>query len=466
MMPEERYKKLKEYLSEENPVLLDVISKYQALDKIGHKIGFIKKNETYTSHISWWPMISILGTFSTGKSTFINEYIGKEIQQSGNQAVDDKFTVVCYGNQEEPTTLPGLALDADPRFPFYNISEEINKVDPGEGNRVNLYLQLKTLKSEHLKGKILIDSPGFDADSQRDAVLRITNHIVEMSDLVLVFFDARHPEPGAMRDTLEHLVATTIGHKDANKILYILNQIDTTAKEDNLEDVIGSWQRALAKEGLISGNFYSIYNESSANAIEDEALATRLKTKKDTDLARITERMDKVSIERAYRIIKSLEDHAKEIKEEKIPVLQEALQGWGKKVLWTDLGILALFSGVLGLLQFKFNIFDALQNSEAGMIAAGVGLFVLIFLFIHAKVRSFFARKEAKKWETKDIAISKAIIHNTRWWKSIFGFGGQKWHKGTKTKLNTLMTQGREAIQKLNDQYVSASGTKEEDKQN
>ena len=464
-MPEERYKKLKEYLSEENPILLDVISKYQALDKIGYKIGFIKKDETYTSHISWWPMISILGTFSAGKSTFINEYIGKEIQQSGNQAVDDKFTVVCYGNQEEPTTLPGLALDADPRFPFYNISEEINKVDPGEGNRVNLYLQLKTLKSENVKGKILIDSPGFDADSQRDAILRITNHIVEMSDLVLVFFDARHPEPGAMRDTLEHLVATTIGHKDANKILYILNQIDTTAKEDNLEDVIGSWQRALAKEGLISGNFYSIYNESSANPIEDDALATRLKTKKDTDLARIIDRMDKVSIERAYRIIKALEDHAKEIKEEKIPVLQEALQGWSKKVLWADISIIALLSIVLGFLQFQFHIFDTFLISQTGVMI-GVGLLVLIFLFSHSKIRSFFARKEAKKWEEKDIDISKAIIHNTRWWKSIFSFSGRNWQRGTKVKLDKLMTQGREAIQKLNDQFVSASGTKEEDTQN
>ncbi|MEA3454934.1 MAG: dynamin family protein, partial [Campylobacterota bacterium] len=360
MMPKERYKKLKEYLSAENPVLLDVIDEYETLDKIGHKLGFITPDETYTSHISWWPMISILGTFSAGKSTFINHYVGAPIQESGNQAVDDKFTVVCYGNNETPTTLPGLALDADPRFPFYNISEEINKVDPGEGNRVNLYLQLKTLKSPNVKGKILIDSPGFDADSQRDGILRITSHIVEMSDLVLVFFDARHPEPGAMRDTLEHLVATTIGHRDANKVLYILNQIDTTAKEDNLEDVIGSWQRALSQEGLISGNFYGIYNEDAAIPFENEAMGERLKTKKDADLGRITERMDKVSIERAYRIIKALDDFAKEMKEKKIPQLQEVLQDWTQKVLWTDLGIMGLLLAGIGVLQLKFNLFDAL----------------------------------------------------------------------------------------------------------
>jgi len=464
MMPKERYKKLKEYLSAENPVLLDVIDEYEALDKVGHKIGLITPDETYTSHISWWPMISILGTFSAGKSTFINHYAGAPVQESGNQAVDDKFTVICYGNNETPTTLPGLALDADPRFPFYNISEEINKVDPGEGNRVNLYLQLKTLKSPNVKGKILIDSPGFDADSQRDGILRITSHIVEMSDLVLVFFDARHPEPGAMRDTLEHLVATTIGHRDANKVLYILNQIDTTAKEDNLEDVISSWQRALSQEGLISGNFYGIYNEDAAIPFENETMGERLRSKKDTDLGRIVERMDKVSIERAYRIIKALDDFAKEIKEEKIPLLQEALQSWARKVLWTDLGIMGLLLAGIGALQLKFNLFDSLLDSQVGMIISLLVLLALLF-GIHIKVRNLFAVKASKKWEEKDPAIAKALMHNTQWWKSMFSFTGRGWQKKSKAKLDELVAQSKRAIQKLNDQHVSSASTAESDKE-
>ncbi|MEA3434703.1 MAG: dynamin family protein, partial [Campylobacterota bacterium] len=397
-----------------------------------------------------------------GKSSFINEYIGSPIQQSGNQAVDDKFTVICYGNSEEATTLPGLALDADPRFPFYNISEEINKVDSGEGNRVNLYLQLKTLKSPQIKGKILIDSPGFDADSQRDGILRITNHMVEMSDLVLVFFDARHPEPGAMRDTLEHLVATTIGHKDSNKVLYILNQIDTTAKEDNLEEVISSWQRALAKEGLISGNFYSIYNEDAANAIDDEAMKIRLENKKNIDLARIVDRMDKVSIERAYRIIKALDDFSREMKEEKLPLLQDALQDWGRKVLWTDLSAVVLLLVMVGILHAQFNVLEFI-GSPVGMMVGG-GIFAAIIFLVHLKARGFFARSAAKKWEEKDISISKAIMHNTKWWRPTFGFG-RNWHKNTKAKLDQLMTEGRKSIQKLNDQFVSSSATVNEKKE-
>ena len=94
--------------------------------------------------------------------------------------------------------MPGLSLDADPRFPFYQISEQIEKVSAGEGDRINSYIQLKTCPSVHLRGKIF-DSPGFDADEQRDSTLRIADHIIDLSDLVLVFLDARHPEPAPWR---------------------------------------------------------------------------------------------------------------------------------------------------------------------------------------------------------------------------------------------------------------------------
>ncbi|WP_347338069.1 hypothetical protein [Chromatium okenii] len=59
--------------------------------------------------------------------------------------------------------------------------------------------------------------------------MRISNHMIDLSDLVLVLFDARHPEPGAMRDTLKHLVKETINRPDSGKFLYILNQLDSAA---------------------------------------------------------------------------------------------------------------------------------------------------------------------------------------------------------------------------------------------
>ena len=454
MTLQERYDRLKQHLSEENPLLLDVTDKYMALDKIGHKTGLLASNESYTSHISWWPLISVLGTFSAGKSTFLNDFIGQKVQTSGNQAVDDKFTALCYGKSSEPTTLPGMALDADPRFPFYNVSEEVNNVQEGEGDRVNQYLQLKTVKSEALKGKILIDSPGFDADSQRDTILRLTSHIIDMSDLVLIFFDARHPEPGAMRDTLDQLVKSAMNHTDADKVLYILNQIDTTAQEDNLEDVIGAWQRAMAQKGLISGSFYTIFNEKSMAHIDDEAVKERLTKKKDADMARILSRIDKVGTERAYRIVRSLEDIAKSLKDDKILSLHASLQYWSRNVTWANMAVAALLVGSLGY----FEVETALLSTSSTILTLALGGATIVALYAHFSIRKAMSNREAKKWEEKDPNIARAIKHNTRWWKPVFGPTLKSWGKKEKKSLEKLIDQSKLTIQGLNDQFISPSG--------
>jgi GTPase Era involved in 16S rRNA processing len=464
MSPEERYKRIKEHLAEENPILVEVMEKFEELDKIGYQSGLLDESETYISDISWWPLISVLGTFSTGKSSFINLYLKNRVQISGNQAIDDKFTVICYGPTKSVTTLPGLALDADPRFPFYNISEEIKKVDSGEGNRVNQYLQLKTLNSEHIKGKIIIDSPGFDADSQRDAILKMTDYIINMSDLVLIFFDARHPEPGAMRDTLNHLVGTAMRHRDANKILYILNQIDTTAKEDNLEDVIGAWQRALSQQGLVSGNFFSIYNEEAAEQITDPAVAERLKRKKDEDIERIYERMDTVSVERAYRIIKTLEDAAGGLKK-RIPKVQAAFQSLSKKVIFADLTLLVLVAAAVGGLLFEFEalrtLFANLAASPAAA-AAVVVVTVIAAMVIHYNIRGWFAGRMVKKWMDRDEDITRSMMIYTKGWKSLMRVALPSWSRLKIEALDALVVQSKRSIQKLNDQFVSPSGIEEE----
>lgn len=452
----ERYDRLKQHLTEENPLLLDVTDKYMVLDKVGHKTGLLVANESYTSHISWWPLISVLGTFSAGKSTFINDFIGQKVQSSGNQAIDDKFTALCYGKNSEATTLPGMALDADPRFPFYNVSEEVNSVQEGEGDRVNQYLQLKTVKSDVLKGKILIDSPGFDADSQRDTILRLTSHIIDMSDLVLIFFDARHPEPGAMRDTLDQLVKSAMSHADADKVLYVLNQIDTTAQEDNLEDVIGAWQRAMAQKGLISGSFYTIFNEKSMTHIGEEAVKERLTKKKDADMSRILSRIDKVGTERAYRIVRALQDIARSLKDDKIVLLQEALQKWSRSVIYGDMTIATLLVGALVYLEVE----SGLLSTSSTILTLALAGTSLVGLYAHFSLRKFMTNRIAKSWEDKDENIARAVRHNTRWWKPVFGASRNSWGKKEKRSLEKLIDQSQVSIQGLNDQFISPSGEK------
>ncbi len=456
-----RIKSLRQHISTENPLLVAVVDRFCELDKIAYGLGIISRKQSYTTEISWWPLIAVLGTFSAGKSTFINHYVKTELQKTGNQAVDDKFTVICFSSDDKIRVLPGLALDADPRFPFYQISEEIDKVAVGEGSRIDTYLQLKTCPSDLIKGKIFIDSPGFDADAQRTSTLRITDHIINLSDLVLVFFDARHPEPGAMRDTLEHLVAGTVRRNDSNKVLFILNQIDTAAAEDNIEEVVAAWQRALAQGGLVSGRFYATYNEGVAVPIDDEGLRERYQRKRDADLNEIYQRIAEVSVERVYRIIGSLENIANHIQNNIVPQVREAVSTWMKRVLLIDVFVLGpIFVSVLFYMikhSGSGTAYDA--YGQTGFITA-VLLALLLLLFIHFLVRSMVAKWVAKSLPEKGLegCIRLGFFRNTRWWQPLARPFIVGWNKKARNKLIEIREAADAFVQKLNDEYTNPSG--------
>jgi GTPase Era involved in 16S rRNA processing len=456
-----RIKSLRSHIKNENPLLVEVVDHFCELDKLAYRLGILTSKESYTTDISWWPLISVLGTFSAGKSTFINHFVKTDLQKTGNQAVDDKFTVICYSSDGKVRVLPGLALDADPRFPFYQISDEIEKVSAGEGSRIDTYLQLKTCPSDLIKGKILIDSPGFDADSQRTSTLRITDHIINLSDLVLVLFDARHPEPGAMRDTLEHLVAGTVRRNDSNKVLFILNQIDTTAGEDNAEEVVAAWQRAIASAGLVSGRFYSTYNEDVAIKIEDKALQERYKRKRDADLGEIYQRISEVSVERVYRIIGSLENTANQIENNFVPRVQEARSTWMKRVLMVDLVVLLpVFIVIMVYFIRHYGAGTAFDSfGKTGFISAIV-LVILFLLLIHQLVRSVIAKWVARTLPEKELLGSarSGFLRNTRWWQPLWRPFAVGWNKHAQEKLIKIREDANRFVQTLNDEYTNPSG--------
>jgi hypothetical protein len=470
----QRLRSLELHLSQENPVLVTAVQSYRHLDQVGRTLGLLESEQSFATQISWWPMISVLGTFSAGKSTFINHYLDYRLQATGNQAVDDKFTVMCFASEGEPHTLPGSALDADPRFPFYRISNELEKVATGEGRRVDAYLQLKTCPSEKLRGLIFIDSPGFDADSQRNATLRLTDHIVDLSDLVLVFFDARHPEPGAMRDTLSHLVGNTIHRPDANKFVYILNQMDMTAREDNPEEVVGAWQRALSQEGLTAGRFYTIYNPEAAVPIEDPALRKRYESKRDHDLADLNDRIQRVGVERAYRITGSLEKLARHIEEKAVPRLSAYKAHWRKLVLGGDVIVLATLlllalpvTSLLGLRDgWRVGLPEGWQDSAGDIASLLIVLAVLLgaYAWLHFRVRNIAAVRVTKKLEKhyppglERDRMTNAFMANTRPWHSIFRRNPVGWGNRSRKRLHRVIAEANAYVQTLNDTFTDPSG--------
>ncbi len=474
---ERRLQLLEQHLADENPTLLESVKSFRKLDEVAYRLGLMDRDQSFAAQVPWWPLISILGTFSAGKSSFINTYLGVQLQNTGTQAVDDKFTVITFSNEPETRCIPGRALDADPRFPFFRISKDIEEVEAGEGGKVDSYLQLKTVPSEVLRGKILIDSPGFDADNQRDSTLRITDYIIGLSDLVLVFFDARHPEPGAMKDTLQHLVGQTKDRADATKFLYVLNQIDVTAREDNPEEVVAAWQRALSQQGLTAGNFYRIYNKEIAPPIEDEARRLRFETKLEEDLGEIHSRIRQVEIERAYRIVGVLSETAKNIRDRWIPDITRWCKLWRKQVLWGDgivgailLVLFAVFSIQLGWwtgFQFTAPWFVAVQESLTLTIATVVGI-VVVLGAAHCGVRKLVSKRIKKKIlkgkeytaEVNEM-LARAFGGNTRPFISIFHPFPVWWNVLTRKKIERVLLDADKYIQELNDRFTDPSGKKQ-----
>jgi len=465
-----RLERLQKHLDRESPMLVSVVGRFRKLDIISREMGLLQNDESYATQISWWPLVSILGTFSAGKSSFINSYLGIDVQNTGNQAVDDRFTVLTYSSDSdaEVRTLPGIALDGDPRFPFYQISKDIEDVTEGEGARIDNYLQMKAVPSEQLRGKILIDSPGFDADEQRKATLKITDRIIALSDLVLVLFDARHPEPGAMQDTLEHLVKGSQRRNDSSKFLFILNQIDTSAKEDNMEEIVAAWQKSLVQSGLNTGRFYVIFNEDVSTPVENKSVWERYLKKREVDYTEITKRIKDIDIDRIYRIIGSLESLSNQIEQQAVPQLQIAMKRWKKRVIITDVVlILPLILGAIAS-AFMTGFSDVIiANVQASPLTGLIGGAVILFLIylLHQFIRSKLANGIAKKLNTEDSFgnIANAFRKSTRWWRSIFSSTPAGWGNSVRKKLDAIRSDIDNYVQSLNDQYTSPAGKKDTD---
>lgn len=471
---QQRLGELEAHLEQENPILLDTVQSFRVLDQVAYDMGLLPSNRSFASQIPWWPLISVLGTFSAGKSTFINDFLGHTLQRTGNQAVDDHFTVIVYSPETRAHALPGVSLDSDPRFPFYQMSRRIETVDGGEGKRIDAYLQMKTCRSDRLRGKILIDSPGFDADAQRTAILSITDHMIGLSDLVLVMFDARHPEPGAMRDTLQHLVVQTKRRPDSSKFLFVLNQLDTSSQEDNPEDIVAAWLRALGEVGVTTGRFYTIYSPS-APQIQDPVRRERFEKKRDSDLNEIYQRMDQVEVERAYRIVASLRKTAGEFSEETVPLLSEAVGRWRFRTLLADaliivaLIVLFLFWSIrAGHWQGLNYRPEWLQWIEAHGIDYGLqGIeFTLVvgLVIAHLGVRRL-AAASVLPWLRKQVAkrsppgdVIEAFRYNTKRWQTVLGGKPSGWGAWSEGRIAKVLHDCETYVRSLNERFTNPKG--------
>ncbi|MEF8982066.1 MAG: hypothetical protein V5A19_09600, partial [Thiohalorhabdus sp.] len=266
-----------------------------------------------------------------------------------------------------------------------------------------------------------------------------------------------------------------VRHRESSKFLYILNQMDATAAEDNPEDVVSSWQRALAQEGLTAGRFYCIYNPEFATPIADEARRQRFEKKRDVDLNEIHERMYRVSVERTYRIVGALEKTVQEIEQQRVPAIDRALRQWARGVWLRDgiaLGGVAavliggsVWAGYWQGLSFQpppwLNVIAG-NTVGASLAAAAV---VALGIWGHFSNRRRAARRVMQGIEShyggdKRVLdqVKGAFARSTRPWRSAIRPRPVGWGRGARKVLRTTLEGTDRFIQDLNDRFTNPSG--------
>ena len=225
------------YIESLRSELLDLVEEH--LSPIALRYGY--SEVPLESNIKWRPLVLVLGNYSSGKSTLINDFLGMNIQATGQAPTDDSFTVITHGEPDgEPDTIQvvetrdGKFLLNDPEYPFETLKRY--------GQRFAAHFRLKKVNSPFLENLAIIDTPGMlDSITERDRgydYQEVIGDLAQMADLVLVLFDPH--KAGTVRETHTSLRDTLPAKTFEDRVLFVLNRVDECASLIDLLQVYGT----------------------------------------------------------------------------------------------------------------------------------------------------------------------------------------------------------------------------------
>lgn len=434
---------LEKHFANDNPVLLDATKIFHGLDQVEYDLGLIENEETTASKHSWWPIISLIGGNSTAKSRFLNNYLSSDLLYSGIQTTGHKFSVLVNNNKAVSATLPGTALDVDHRFPFYQISKKIDQLQPGEGQKINAYLELKTVNSDRLKDKLFIVAPNISAATASPVLSMFTQHIIENSDLALVFCDVFEVSSSLTQELIQQIHL----HQDSNKFIFLIDAPSASFYPTNNSEIISSWQRRLADIGINTGQFILLPNvEHSPNA------------QPITQYADIDQRLHNVDHERSYRLLRALEKDIRQIEGVVVPEVKNALATWKERVNLSSMLILGAIAALLVLAELQIGIVDLLLDPISGSII--LLIIISIYLPSHLIISKLQAKFIVDKLHSRQNELhlmenlAELFEANLTFSRMMLTFSEPAgWNKRTKNRLSQLLEKTKALVQDLNDSF-------------
>jgi EH domain-containing protein 1 len=190
--------------------------------------------EELLTPFKWKSLVLIIGNYSSGKSTFINEFLGREVQRTGQAPTDDSFTILASPPEGRATEheIPGGTLVNDERLPFAPLRQF--------GHSLLAHLHLKELETPLLKELAIIDTPGMlDSVTEKDRgydYLGVIGELARLSDLIILMFDPH--KAGTIKETYQAIRSTLPAASGQDRTLFVLNRIDEC---DNIKDLVRSY---------------------------------------------------------------------------------------------------------------------------------------------------------------------------------------------------------------------------------
>ncbi len=289
------------------------------------------------STLKWKPIVLIIGNYSSGKSTLINELVGEDIQRTGQAPTDDSFTIITSDDGVEPGKTPGSTLVSDSQMPFLGFKRY--------GERLISHLCLKHINNPDLANMAIIDSPGMlDSTSENDRgydYMSVLGDFAKMADLIVLMFDPH--KAGTIKETYQAIRNTLPEKSGEDRIVFVMSRIDEC---DNLSDLTRSYGTLCWNMSQMTGrkDIPHIFLTYSPYLVDAATLAEGWPQERD-ELINIVKKAP------SFQMNHILEDIGRQVNE--LQMVSEALAGFSnkcKKGFWT-LGKITL---VIAALLFVF----------------------------------------------------------------------------------------------------------------
>lgn len=190
--------------------------------------------EKLLTPFKWKSLVLVIGNYSSGKSTFINEFLGREVQRMGQSPTDDSFTILSSlaepdGQERE---IPGSTMVNDDSLPFAPLRQF--------GNTLIAHLRLKEIDTPLLKELAIIDTPGMlDSVTEKDRgyeYLGVVGELARLADLIILMFDPH--KAGTIKETYQAIRSTLPAATGPDRTLFVLNRIDEC---DSVKDLVRAY---------------------------------------------------------------------------------------------------------------------------------------------------------------------------------------------------------------------------------